>query len=151
MSSNFPDQEFSSSCSKKLSARDIRARGSLQRSSLLSADVKSTESSLSVSFGGNLEAVINLDFQFRGEVGAKVFKKCRRILRDTVDISLTTSGSVEVEASVEAEDIRYVSESGKLLMKFNTGVNLVGRPYGWNVDNIDASRCEIKLGGRLEK
>ena len=38
------------------------------RSSLLSADVKSTESSLSVSFGGNLEAVINLDFQFRGEV-----------------------------------------------------------------------------------
>ena len=40
------------------------------RSSSLSADVKSTESSLSVSFGGNLEAVINLDFQFRGEVGA---------------------------------------------------------------------------------
>jgi len=70
MSSNFPDQEFSSSCSKKLSARNIRARGSLQRSSSLSADVKSTDSSLSVSFGGNLEAVINLDFQFRGEVGA---------------------------------------------------------------------------------
>ena len=40
------------------------------RSSSLSAAVKSTESSLSVSFGGNLEAVINLDFQFRGEVGA---------------------------------------------------------------------------------
>ena len=38
------------------------------RSSLLSADVKSTDSSFSVSFGGNLEAVINVDFQFRGEV-----------------------------------------------------------------------------------
>ena len=41
-----------------------------------------------------------------------------------------------------------MSEAGKLLMKFNTGVNLVGRPHGWNVDNIDASRCKIKLGGR---
>ena len=41
---------------------------SVHRSSLLSADVKSTDSSFSVSFGGNLEAVINVDFQFRGEV-----------------------------------------------------------------------------------
>ena len=86
LSSSFPDNEFSSSCSKKLSARNIRARGSLlrwlllvltflrsiicilPRSSSLSADVKSTDSSLSVSFGGNVEAIINLDFQFRGEV-----------------------------------------------------------------------------------
>ena len=44
---------------------------SVHRSSLLSADVKSTDSSFSVSFGGNLEAVINVDFQFRGEVSAK--------------------------------------------------------------------------------
>jgi len=150
LSSSFPDKEFSSSCSKQLNARNIRARGSMLRSSSLSADVKSSDSSLSVSFGGNVEAIINLDFQFRGEVGAKVFGKCRRILRDTIDISLTTSGSVEIEASVEAENIRYVSEDGKLLMKFTTGVSLVGRPHGWNVDNIDASRCEIKLGGRLE-
>ena len=40
-------------------------------------------------------------------------------------------------------------EDGKLLMKFNIGVNLAGKPYGWNVDNIDASRCEIKLGGKI--
>ena len=40
-------------------------------------------------------------------------------------------------------------EDGKLLMKFNIGVNLAGKPYGWNVDNVDASRCEIKLGGKI--
>ena len=49
----------------------------LRRSSSLSADVKSTDSSLSVSFGGNVEAIINLDFQFRGEVwSAKFLSRC---------------------------------------------------------------------------
>ena len=47
-----------------------------------------------------------------------------------------------------AQNIRYESEDDVLLMKFNTGVNLVGKPHSWNVDNIDASRCKIKLGGR---
>jgi len=117
---------------------------------LLSADVKSRGSSFSVSFGGNLDAAINVDFQFRGEVGAKVFKKCRRILRDTIDLSMSTSGNVEIEASVLANNLRFELEDGALLMKFTTAVNLVGRPHGWNVDNIDASRCSIKLGGRLE-
>ena len=32
---------------------------------------------------------------------------------------------------------------------YNIGVNLAGKPYGWNVDNVDASRCEIKLGGKI--
>ena len=73
-------------------------------------------------------------------MGAKVFKKCRRILRDTIDLSIITSGNVEIEvrnqirqknaticskASVLANNLRFELEDGALLMKFNTAVNLV--------------------------
>lgn len=33
------------------------------------------------------------------------------------------------------------------MLKFNLDFGLVGRPHGWIVNNVDASKCQLKIGG----
>jgi len=149
-SSSFPDKEFSNSCSKRIHAYNPRVKGSLLRSSVLTTNVASTDNGLSAFLQADLDAEVDLDFRFRAEVGARIFRKCRRLFRETLDLALKTSGNVEIQVSLAGKNVRYVEEDNKFLMKFDLDLVLNGRPYGWNVDNIDVSGCDIKLGGRIK-
>jgi len=148
--STLSDKVFSNSCSKNIRAMNPRVRGSLLGSSSLTTDVDSTDELISAFLQADLDAEIDLDFRFRAEVGAKIFRKCRRLFRDTLDISLSTSGKVDIQVGLEAKNVRYIEEENQLLMKFNLDLVLKGRPHGWNVDNLDVSDCDIKLGGRIK-
>merc|ERR1711872_1013208 len=77
----FDDRTLKDRCSLKLFALNPRATGTIKRSS-------------------------ELKFDFRAQIGAKIFGKCRKIGRDTLGIDLKTSGKAVLAVALEATDIK---------------------------------------------
>ena len=146
----YPDKEFSSSCSLKMSALHPRIKGSLLNSSNISTSVDFGVEGVHAFMMATLDAFINVDLDFRAEIGAKIFKKCQRVFRETLGIKLSTTGKVLIAVKISGTNVRIEAEEGKLLLKFDLDFDLEGKPFDWNVDNVDVSKCDVKLGNKVK-
>jgi len=147
----FDDRVLKDRCSLKLFALNPRARGTIKRSSKLQADIYDGDFSFgefSAAAKADLDVQLDLIFDFRAQVGAKIFGKCRKIGRDTLGIDLKTSGKAVVAVALEGTDI----EIGPNLenIKFKLNLSILGRLDNWNVDDLDVSKCQVKLFNRVE-
>jgi len=147
----FDDRVLKDRCSLKLFALNPRARGTIKRSSKLQADIYDGDFSFgefSAAAKADLDVQLDLIFDFRAQVGAKIFGKCRKIGRDTLGIVLKTSGKAVVAVALEGTDI----EIGPNLenIKFKLNLSILGRLDNWNVDDLDVSKCQVKLFNRVE-
>ena len=149
LASPFPDQQLDSSCGTNMRVSNIRALGILERSSQLGANVSAEPDSVSAFLRAQLHTRVNVDFTFRIQTGVRALGKCRRIARETLDLSIAAAGKVDVAASIVGSNIRLATESGHLLLKFDLDLSLAGRPHGWTVDKVDASKCDIRLAGKI--
>jgi len=145
----YPDKEFSSSCSLRVTAFHPRVKGSLLNSSTISSGVDFDHGGVQAFMEATVDAIVNVDLDFRVEVGAKIFKKCRRV-RDTLGINLTTTGKVLIAVRISGTNVRIATEENNVVMKFDLAFELEGKPFDWNVDNVDVSKCDVKLGGKVE-
>ena len=133
----FDDRVLKDRCSLKLFALHPRARGTIKRSSQLMADIYDGDFSageFSAAAKADLDVQLDLEFDFRPQIGAKIFGKCRKVGRDTLGIDLKTSGKAVVVAP-EATDIAIDPNFENIKGKLN---------LNWNVDNLDASKCQVK-------
>jgi len=138
-------------CSLKLLAMDPRVRGTIKRSSQLMADIYDGDfdsGEFSAAAKADLDVQLDLDFDFRAQVGAKLFGRCRRIGRDTLGIDLKTSGKAIIAVALEATDIEIDPSFEKIKGRLN--INLLGRLENWTVDDLDVSKCQVKLFNRVE-
>ena len=150
MEAEYPDKEFSSSCDLKLSALHPKISGSLLKSSNISTGLSFDEAGVQAFMEATLDAIVNVDFDFRAEIGIKILKKCKRVLRETLGIDLTTTGKVLIAVKISGENVRIETEENKLLLKFDLDFDLEGKPFDWNVDNVDVSKCDVKLGNKVK-
>lgn len=148
ISAQYPDKEFSSSCDAKVSALHPKIEGSLLNSSNISTGLQSTNQGIHGMMEATLDTILNIDFDFRIEIGKKIFGKCRRLLRETLGINLTSTGKVLLVVRITGTNVRIVAEKEKLLIKFDIDIELNGKPYDWNIDNVDVSKCDI--GGKVK-
>eukprot|EP00092_Neocalanus_flemingeri_P030912 GFUD01033569.1.p1 GENE.GFUD01033569.1~~GFUD01033569.1.p1 ORF type:complete len:319 (-),score=80.60 GFUD01033569.1:153-1109(-) len=145
----YPDKEFSSSCSLKLSALHPKINGSLLKSSNISTGLSLDEDGVNAFMEATLDAFINVDFDFRAEIGAKIFKKCRSV-RETLAIKLTTTGKVLIAVKITGTNVRIEAVENNLELKFDLDFELEGKPFDWNVDDVDVSKCDVKLGNKVK-
>jgi len=150
MEAEYPDKEFSSSCSLKMSALHPKVKGSLLNSSEISSGLDFDTVEVKAFMEATVDAYVNIDLDFRAEVGAKIFKKCKRIFRETLGINLTTTGKVLIAVKISGTNVRIETGDNNLLLKFDLAFDLEGKPFDWNVDNVDVSKCDVKLGGKVE-
>ena len=88
----FDDRVLKARCSLKLFALHPRAKGTIKRSSQLMADIYDGDflaGEFSAAVKADLDVQLDLKFDFRAQIGAKIFGKCRKIGRDTLGIDLT--------------------------------------------------------------
>ena len=93
----FDDRVLKDECSLKLFALHPRAKGTIKKSSELKADIYDgdfTAGQFSAAAKADLDVQLDLNFDFRAQIGAKIFGKCRKIGRDTLGIDLKTSGKM---------------------------------------------------------
>eukprot|EP00090_Calanus_glacialis_P031553 TRINITY_DN5236_c0_g1_i2.p1 TRINITY_DN5236_c0_g1~~TRINITY_DN5236_c0_g1_i2.p1 ORF type:complete len:285 (-),score=82.22 TRINITY_DN5236_c0_g1_i2:61-915(-) len=147
----FDDRVLKDRCSLKLFALHPRARGTIKRSSQLMADIYDGDFSageFSAAAKADLDVQLDLDFDFRAQIGAKIFGKCRKIGRDTLGIDLKTSGKAILAVALEATDIAIDPNFENIKGKLN--LNILGRLENWNIDDLDVSKCQVKLFNRIE-
>ena len=145
----YPDKEFSSSCSLWVTAFHPRVRGSLLNSSNISSGLDFDHGGVQAFMEATVDGIVNVDLDFRVEIGAKIFKKCRRA-RDTLGINLTTTGKVLIAIRISGTNVRIETEDNNLVMKFDLAFELEGKPFDWNVDNVDVSKCDVKVGNKVK-
>jgi len=147
----FDDRVLKDRCSLKLFALHPRAKGTIQRSSQLMADIYDGDflaGEFSAAAKADLDVQLDLKFDFRAQIGAKIFGKCRKIGRDTLGIDLKTSGKAILAVALEATDIAIDPNFENIKGKLN--LNILGRLENWNVDDLDVSKCQVKLFNRVE-
>ena len=147
----FDDRVLKDRCSLKLFALHPRAKGTIQRSSQLMADIYDGDflaGEFSAAVKADLDVQLDLKFDFRAQIGAKIFGKCRKIGRDTLGIDLKTSGKAILAVALEATDIAIDPNFENIKGKLN--LNILGRLENWNVDDLDVSKCQVKLFNRVE-
>eukprot|EP00092_Neocalanus_flemingeri_P040203 GFUD01043790.1.p1 GENE.GFUD01043790.1~~GFUD01043790.1.p1 ORF type:complete len:293 (+),score=86.33 GFUD01043790.1:146-1024(+) len=147
----FDDRVLKDGCSVKLFALHPRARGTIKRSSQLMADIYDGDFSLgelSAAAKADLDVELDLNFDFRAQIGAKIFGKCRKIGRDTLGIDLKTSGKAILAVSLEGTGVTIDPNLENI--RFRLNLNIMGRLENWNVDDIDVSKCQVKLFNRVE-
>jgi len=147
----FDDRVLKDRCSLKLFALNPKARGTIKRSSKLQADIYDGDFSFgefSAAAKADLDVQLDLIFDFRAQVGAKIFGKCRKIGRDTLGIDLKTSGKAVVAVALEGTDITIGPNLENI--KFKLNLSILGRLDNWNVDDLDVSKCQVKLFNRVE-
>jgi len=147
----FDDRVLKDRCSLKLFALHPRAKGTIKRSSQLMADIYDgdfLDGEFSAAVKADLDVQLDLKFDFRAQIGAKIFGKCRKIGRDTLGIDLKTSGKAILAVALEATDIAIDPNFENIKGKLN--LNILGRLENWNVDDLDVSKCQVKLFNRVE-
>ena len=147
----FDDRVLKDRCSLKLFALHPRAKGTIKRSSQLMADIYDGDflaGEFSAAAKADLDVQLDLKFDFRAQIGAKIFGKCRKIGRDTLGIDLKTSGKAILAVALEATDIAINPNFENIKGKLN--LNILGRLENWNVDDLDVSKCQVKLFNRVE-
>ena len=147
----FDDRVLKDRCSLKLFALHPRAKGTIKRSSQLMADIYDGDflaGEFSAAAKADLDVQLDLKFDFRAQIGAKIFGKCRKIGRDTLGIDLKTSGKAILAVALEATDIAIDPNFENIKGKLN--LNILGRLENWNVDDLDVSKCQVKLFNRVE-
>ena len=147
----FDDRVLKDRCSLKLFALHPRAKGTIKRSSQLMADIYDGDflaGEFSAAVKADLDVQLDLKFDFRAQIGAKIFGKCRKIGRDTLGIDLKTSGKAILAVALEATDIAIDPNFENIKGKLN--LNILGRLENWNVDDLDVSKCQVKLFNRVE-
>ena len=147
----FDDRVLKDQCSLKLLALHPRAKGTIKRSSELKADIYDGDfaaGEFSAAAKADLDVQLELNFDFRAQIGAKIFGKCRKIGRDTLGIDLKTSGKAILAVALEATDIEIHPDLENIKGRLN--LNILGRLENWNVDDLDVSKCQVKLFNRVK-
>jgi len=138
-------------CSLKLYALHPRVVGTIKRSSELAADIFDGDfesGEFSAAVRADLDVQLDLKLDFRAVIGAKIFGKCRKIGRDTLGVDLVTSGKAVIAVGLEVVDIVIDPNFENIKGKLN--INILGKLENWNVDDIDVSKCQVKLFNRVE-
>jgi len=140
----FNDRILEDRCRLKVFALHPKTKGTIKRSSELKADV----GEFSALAKADLDLQLALNFDLRAQIGIKIFGKCRRIGRDTLGIDLKTSGKAILAVALEATDIKIDPNLENIKGKLN--IKILGRLENWNVDDLDVSKCEVRLFNRVK-
>lgn len=146
----FPDRNIDTghSCSFTLQALNPHSKGVIKKSSKLTGGFSGSSSHIQVFAEALIDARLDLSLDLRARTGVKVFGHCKHLARKTLGIDLDTSGKVKLGAKLGAKNIKFDVKDGKFRMIFNVDFELYGSVEKWLVDDLNLSKCSIKLFGK---
>jgi len=146
--SQVPDTTIDTSCSHKIEALNGHVRGDVMNTSYLRGGTTVTWNSVKVFMDAELDATLSIDGDARVRTGVKLFHHCDQIARDTMGLSLSSTGKNGVGISLTASNARVDTTSTVPALVFDFNADVWGTVLSWNVDEVSVNHgCKLKVLG----
>ena len=153
-----PNQEISSSCKASVNMRETTIAGKLLDSSYFKWGVSNINWKGATVFADvSLDSSINIATKITVKTGKKfikvkkfkVKKKCYGIAHKTVGINLVTKGKTALGLQMTASNAKIEKNPNApgYALVFNFHADVVGMVLSWEVIDVHASKCKIKILG----
>jgi hypothetical protein len=152
-----PSEVVDSSCSHKVTAESPTITGHLLNSSYFKWGLTNISWHGATVFA---EASVSSTMEVASNIQVKLGKSykvpfshhhhCLKIAQKTVGIDLTTHGQTGLGLNLTASNAtiqKNVNGKGGYELVFNFHADVVGMVLSWDVTNVDASHCKIKILG----
>lgn len=135
----FPDKEIVSG-KVDVVASNIIAEGRILNSTNLTSILDDTDLGLEAILQAQVDAEIKL------EADLKVETKAIIAWEQTFPMKISTKGKVDISVNLVIYEIQLAMEEGDLAVLYNTRIELKGKMFDWNVDDVEMDNCNLKLG-----
>ena len=135
----FPDKEIVSG-KVDVVASNIIAEGRILNSTNLTSILDDTDLGLEAILQAQVDAEIKL------EANLKVETKAIIAWEQTFPMEISTRGKVDISVNLVISEIQLAMEEGDLVVLYNTRIELKGKMFDWNVDEVEMDNCNLKLG-----
>ena len=156
MHATLPSQVVDGSCSHKVTAESPAITGKLLNSSYFKWGLSNVSWHGATVFA---EAEVDSTMEVASDIQVKLGKSykvpfshhhhCLKIAQKTVGVDLTTNGKTGLGLNLTASNASIQKDpSGKGYdLVFDFHADVVGMVLSWDVTNVDASHCKIKILG----
>ena len=156
MHATLPSQVVDGSCSHKVTAESPAITGNLLNSSYFKWGLSNVSWHGATVFA---ECEVDSTMEVASDIQVKLGKSyklpfshhhhCLKIAQKTVGVDLTTNGKTGLGLNLTASNAHIEKDpSGKGFdLVFNFHADVVGMVLSWDVTNVDASHCKIKILG----
>jgi len=146
--SQVPDTTLDTSCSHKIEALNGHVRGDVTSTSYLRGGTTVTWNSVRVFMDAELDATLSIDGDVRVRTGVKLFHHCDQVARDTMGLSLSSTGQNGVGISLTASNARVETTGAVPALVFDFNADVWGTVTSWNVDEVSVNHgCKLKVLG----
>eukprot|EP00750_Incisomonas_marina_P026790 INCI5949.2.p1 GENE.INCI5949.2~~INCI5949.2.p1 ORF type:complete len:285 (-),score=64.46 INCI5949.2:165-1019(-) len=148
---SIPDSTIDDSCDHKVTSEGATAKGNVLNDTELSFGISniSWTGGVQVFADARLDSVLDISGDVKVELGKKVFGHCEHIAHKTVGLDVVSHGTVGLGLNFTASDAhveKSVNGTGFDLV-FDFECNTVGLVLSWNVQEVTANNCKLKILG----
>lgn len=148
ISARFPDQEVKNVCSLRVTAEHPVATGTIEKSSFLRFGVANISwHSATIFADAQVDSKLDINTDVLVKVGHEVLGVCAQLDRQTVGIDVLSDGITGVGISLTASNAHIAKVNGTWSLVFNFHATVVGTVLHWNVQQVTANNCKIKILG----
>jgi hypothetical protein len=148
MNASFPDITLDSSCSHNIEALNGHSQGDIRNTSYLESGVKLSWQSVTVFVDAEVDAMLDIGGDVRVSIGKEIFgHHCTHLGRKTMGLDIKSDGKNGIGINMTAVDAHLEHDNSTWYLVFKFHADVVGRVIQWNVDDITASGCKIKILG----
>jgi len=150
VSETVPDQQVDSSCSHKVIAEHPKGTGTLLHDSYLEFGVSNINwKGAQVFLDAKVDAQLDILADIKVETGAKVLHHCHKVAEKTVGVNVHSTGvnGLGVNFTASNAHIAKMPNSTEFALVFDFHADVVTLVLSWNVDQVTATGCKIKILG----
>lgn len=142
----YPDSRVVDTCEAKVDAEHPMAKGIIEHGSTLSFGVAQIDwKSLTVFADAEVDAVLDIDLGVKVQAGVEAFGSCKGLGQRTVGINVLSDGHTGIALTMTAFGAHIAKVNNVWSIVFNLQADVYGKVISWNVDQVTAANCQIKI------
>jgi len=145
----FPDTQVDDDCHHRIKAEHPKAVGTIERSSFMRFGVANISwHGATVFVEAELDSKLDISTDVCVRVGEEIFgHHCSQIARKTVGIDVLSDGQTGIGLNMTASNAHIARVNGTWSLVFAFHASVVGNVLKWNVEQVTANNCKIKVLG----
>lgn len=148
VSQSIPSQVVDDSCDHKVTAEDPKGTAKLMNDTHLSFGVSNISwKSIGVFADAKVDSKLDIDSDIKVELGKKIVGHCEHLGRKTVGVDVLSHGIVGLGLNFTASNahVEKSPNSTGYDLVFNFECDSVALVLSWNVEEVKANNCKLKI------
>jgi len=150
MHGTLPSEEVDSNCHHEVTAESPHISGSILDTTYFKWGVSNVSWKGATVFANTeVDAVLDTSADIRVKIGRKIFGRCRKLAQKTTGVDIKSKGKTGLGLNLTASNAKIEQNANKtgLELVFHFHADVIGLVIDWDVTNVEASHCKIKILG----